>query len=192
MKLPGPDIVLKAIPGYEGLYAASSDGHIWSYPKTWISANGSEHHHDGRWLKADTSDEYLRVVLRKNGKPRRFSVHRLVATAWHSNPFDLPEVNHDDGNKRNNSYGNLEWCTKSFNEKHAWRTGLKRDTNQRRLTRQVTARAVNASRRKLTCKQADEVRERKAAGISWSALSREFHLARNALKAIVTGQSYNE
>jgi len=35
------------------------------------------------------------------------------------------EVNHKDGNKENNNIENLEWCTKSENQKHAYRTGIK-------------------------------------------------------------------
>jgi hypothetical protein len=54
------------------------------------------------------------------------SVHRLVATAFIPNPEKLPVVNHKDGNKLNNTAGNLEWATHSENTQHAYDTGLKR------------------------------------------------------------------
>ena len=35
------------------------------------------------------------------------------------------EINHIDGNKQNNHYSNLEWCTSAENKQHAVRIGLK-------------------------------------------------------------------
>lgn len=60
-----------------------------------------------------------------NGKKKTFRAHRLVLMAF--NPVENMsqlEVNHKDGDKRNNALDNLEWCTSSDNQKHAYRTGL--------------------------------------------------------------------
>lgn len=46
-------------------------------------------------------------------------VHRLVAIAFLGEKNGL-EVNHKDGNKQNNHVGNLEWVTKSENQKHRY------------------------------------------------------------------------
>lgn len=51
-------------------------------------------------------------------------VHRLVAIAFIPNPRGLPEVNHIDGNKRNNIVANLEWCDRKANAMHAHDLGL--------------------------------------------------------------------
>ena len=67
---------------------------------------------------------YAMVTL-SNGKQKNCRVHRLVALAFIPNPDGLPEVNHIDGNKENNHVSNLEWCTHSYNNKHAWAIGLK-------------------------------------------------------------------
>lgn len=68
---------------------------------------------------------YLRVCLYNGSKKKRFFRHRLVAEYFIDNPDKLTEVNHKDGNKNNNHYTNLEWCTREQNEQHAWDQQLK-------------------------------------------------------------------
>ena len=58
------------------------------------------------------------------GKRKDFKAHRLVAEYFIDNPNDYPIVNHIDGNKANNSYKNLEWCTNQENIDHSNRMGL--------------------------------------------------------------------
>jgi len=81
----------------------------------------------GRRLKQHVSNSgYARVELFSNGSGRKFSVHRLVATAFVPNPHNKPQVNHIDGNKLNNAASNLEWVTQSENQKHAYAIGLQK------------------------------------------------------------------
>jgi len=58
------------------------------------------------------------------GFPNMMTVHRLVAQAFIPNPENKPQVNHIDGNRKNNWVGNLEWVTAKENSEHAWRTGI--------------------------------------------------------------------
>ena len=51
-------------------------------------------------------------------------VHRIVAKCFIPNPKGRLEVNHKDGVKTNNNASNLEWCTRSENNRHAFQTGL--------------------------------------------------------------------
>ena len=69
---------------------------------------------------------YYRVTLYHNKLHKRFFRHRLVAKYFISNPDNLPEVNHKDGDKSNNHYSNLEWCTRNENEQHCWANKLKK------------------------------------------------------------------
>lgn len=65
--------------------------------------------------------------MRNDGKKKTYRLHRLVLMAF--KPIDNPEekeVNHIDGNKKNNCLSNLEWCTSSENQTHAFKNGLQK------------------------------------------------------------------
>lgn len=59
------------------------------------------------------------------GKQRKtIKVHRLVLSKFIPNTENKQQINHIDGDKRNNHVSNLEWCTQTENQIHAVRTGL--------------------------------------------------------------------
>jgi hypothetical protein len=72
---------------------------------------------------------YAHVTLSQNGRPFFRGVHRLVASAFHGQCPHGREVNHKDGDKVNNAPENLEYLTRSENNKHAFAIGLKSGTN---------------------------------------------------------------
>jgi len=57
-------------------------------------------------------------------KKRTFYVHRLLGEYWIGNPEKLAEINHKDGDKKNNELSNLEWVSNAHNLRHAIRTGI--------------------------------------------------------------------
>ncbi len=79
----------------------------------------------GRRRHALKNDYYsVTMETKGNGVRREVALHRMVATAFISNPKNKPEVNHKDGNKSNNVRSNLEWMTKKENLDHARKNGF--------------------------------------------------------------------
>ena len=72
--------------------------------------------------QCNDKDGYKLATL--NGKSRR--VHRLIAKAFIPNPKNKPVVNHLNGIKYDNRIENLEWCTNSENDLHAFKMGLRK------------------------------------------------------------------
>lgn len=98
--------IFKDIKGYEGMYKVTSWGNILS-----LKTN--------KLMKFETTKKgYQRVTLVKNGKRKHFKVHRLVAMAFLDNKDNLPQVNHMDGDKKNNHITNLEFVTNIDNQLH--------------------------------------------------------------------------
>lgn len=119
--------VWKDIPGYEGLYQASSEGRIRTCEgKTTSSARFPKRHWKQRILKyrGETYQTGYRVGLWKNGEETDWLVARLIAMTFIRIPNSEDTVNHIDGNRFNNHVENLEWVTLKENIQHAFRTGL--------------------------------------------------------------------
>jgi len=68
---------------------------------------------------------YKTMSLWINNAQKGLRVHRELAKAFIPNPNEYRCVNHKDGNKLNNDISNLEWCTHSQNNQHAYDTGLR-------------------------------------------------------------------
>lgn len=92
-----------------------------------VSDSGQVRRDDTNHIKEPRLNRYGYDVvdLYKNGNRQTERIHRLVAEAFIPNPDNKPEVNHKDGNKRNNHISNLEWATKRENIDHAVKHGLR-------------------------------------------------------------------
>ncbi len=111
-----PKQIWKDIPGYEGKYQVSNTGRVRS-----LNYNGTG---KTKVMKPSTNKlGYKRINLCKDGKKKKYSVHRLVALTFIPNPNNYPIINHKDENPSNNYYKNLEWCTYEYNNNY----GTKRE-----------------------------------------------------------------
>ena len=69
----------------------------------------------------DNGRGYLIVNINIKGKRKCKAIHRIVAEAFIPNPENLPEVNHIDGDRYNNTVSNLEWITHGNNIRHSYK-----------------------------------------------------------------------
>ena len=99
-------------------YKVSPEGQIWSIRSK-------------RFLKLSDNQYRSVAIYDEDSKSHTFNVHRIVANTFISNPKNLPEVNHIDGDKHNNNVENLEWCTSSQNLQHAYDTGLVKNRREK-------------------------------------------------------------
>jgi len=116
--------VWKEIKGYEGFYEVSNFGRIRSISRYIKQKNNSTKNIEGKILKPILNNKgkgYLMVALSKNGREKRYYIHRLVAEAFISNKYNKKEVNHIDENPQNNKINNLEWVTHLENSNHGTR-----------------------------------------------------------------------
>jgi hypothetical protein len=102
--------VWKDVNGFEGFYKISNRGRIKSLERNVTGKLGSVRTLPEKELTpTDNGKGYMVVTLYKDGKRHFRKIHKLVAEHFIPNPENKPEVNHKDGNKRNNFKANLEW-----------------------------------------------------------------------------------
>ena len=132
------DKYTRDVKGYEGRYKVNALGEVFSVKRNiklseTIDCNG-----------------YVKFCLYKDGKRHQVKLHRIVAEAFIPNPLNKREVNHIDGDKKNNAVWNLEWVTSSENRKHGMTQGF-----------------VTFNSRKILCKETGRIFERPSLAAEW-------------------------
>lgn len=91
------------------------------YEEYEVDTNGVVYKKNGGILRHSINPNgYCIVNFSINGKPKGFSVHKLVAKQFiPNNDTNKTQINHIDGNKTNNAVTNLEWVTGSENMMHS-------------------------------------------------------------------------
>lgn len=90
--------------------------------------------------KNKKTKRYLKFSLRRNGKSKSISIHRLVGLHFIPLIEGKPHINHKTGIKTDNHFSQLEWCTPQENNEHGVAMGLlKRGINKKPYIRKGRA-----------------------------------------------------
>jgi len=115
------------VPSYEGLYEVSDRGEVRSLRRMGKALTS------GRPLRlAKSGNGYLRVTLSQGGKAQRFSIHRIVLTAFIGIPNEHQEARHLNGCRTDNRLSNLAWGSRSENAQDRIRHGTHVDNRGER------------------------------------------------------------
>lgn len=159
-------------------YEVSTLGNIKSLPKS--NYNGVKNYITKEIILKQIHDKdgYRKVGLKTDStkKQKQFSVHRLVALHFISNPENKPEINHINGIKDDNRTDNLEWATRKENQVHAYKNKL-----------QIAVRGEQSVQAKLTEKQVLEIR---ASDLSRKELSLKFNVRQSCICKIIKRQRW--
>lgn len=114
----------KDIPQYESKYEISNLGNIRSKSRV-VPCKGGTRNLKGKILKQQINHRgYSIIGLSTKKSVKTFTVHQLVALTFIPKFIKGTELNHIDGNKRNNALTNIEVSNPSHNQLHAVRMGL--------------------------------------------------------------------
>lgn len=157
----------RAIPGYAGLYEASTDGRIRSFVR----------YVNGRILKPQQCGKYLTVDLWRNRHGRQHYVHALVLLAFTGERPRGKQACHHDGDTTNNCVKNLRWDTAINNNKDKQRHG-------------TIVPHKHISRAKLTESQVRSIRSAYDQGVRPSTLVQQYALGWATILNVCKRQSW--
>jgi len=184
---------IKDIQGYEGLYAVTTHGRVWSYKKKskYIS-------HKGKWLKKTIDKGYEYIGLHREKINKKMAVHRIVANTFLQSIEGKSHINHINGIKNDNNVNNVEWCTPKENCQHAWDNGLSKVSDKvRNMSREKMNTWNNSkrgkeyhlkkgiARRKISIDDASEICEAYATGLfTQKEIAIFYHVCRKTISYI--------
>lgn len=158
-------------------YIVADDGTVYRYwrnRKQWQRQSPRKH-----------NNGYVRGVI--YGKDKY--IHRLVAELFVDNPNGYKEVNHKDGDKTNNHATNLEWCTRSQNNRHAFQTGL-RDYNDLREMGKKGGAVWREKHRRFTDSQVRKIRQLRSDGMKIKDIAELYNAPRQTIQGVTSMRNY--
>ena len=183
----------RAVEGYGGKYQVSSHGRVFS--------NGGATRKGGLLHIHTRKNGYQSVCLSdgdlKGERVSRGSVplHRLVALHFCDGHDEVNNVvNHIDGNPSNNHADNLEWCTQSYNVRHAIEVLGRKIGHQEPLSDEQKERLRKAmrNRRGSSCRFTDdEVRAIRSDPRSAHQVAKQYGVNKSTILKIRSRQTYS-
>lgn len=132
----------RTINGYGGVYQVSDTGVVKRLHHVTISKKGVAMTFKEKRIKSFKDKYgYMHVCLQDGKKRINCQIHRLVISAFKQGDTSM-QVNHIDGNKKNNRIENLEWVTSKENIEHAIEHGLRGDPNRKPIQKFVNGKLV--------------------------------------------------
>ena len=125
------------------------------------------------------SNGYLYIALKRNGKRKKYLVHRLLGEVFVPGFNKNLTINHLNGNKLDNNIENLEWIPLADNTKHQWEAGL------------VDLRGSNHPGAKLTPKQVKAIRKMIALGVPDNCIATLSPVSCKIISRIRNGCAWN-
>lgn len=167
----------KPVVGYSDFYEASDHGRVRR-----VTTQGGRP--SGRMLKPGYRREYLNYTVSFQNVQQTLAAHRLVWEAFNGPIPAGMQINHVNGDKRDNRLANLEVCTPNENMAHAYRT-LGRDPRRPQW-------GEKNGRAKLAKDDLPEIRRLRAEGWSQQRIADKFGVGQTVISGILRGLYWRE
>jgi len=158
------------IRGYEGYYEISDWGRVKSLKRKYCPE-------EMFLTPCPNAQNYLHVILSKEGKQYTAKIHVMVATHFLGDRPKGLDIHHLDGNKHNNHVSNLAYITHHENILHAWESGLAK---------------AHHNNSKLTVGQVQSIRRLAKQGVSQKRLAKVFKVSPSTIGAIAKRKIWKE
>jgi len=145
---------------FHKFYQISDLGRVRSKDRTYTSNTPDKGKiRKGKILKLNdrVGQRYISINLYLYGEKKTLSIHRLVAESFIPNVGNKSQVNHINGDKKDNRSINLEWNTPSENSLHAYRLKLNKSVGERHPKTSLLENEVRAIKLLQGIKTLDEM-----------------------------------
>jgi hypothetical protein len=171
----------KPVPGFENLYLSKSGVPYQENNGVFVE------------LKISSTSTYDRISILRDGKKERHNLHVLMAVTFldldlsrHGVNSNSLQVDHKDGNKRNNSLDNLEVVTKRENYDRALKAGCYSKNGY------ASKGKAKKTLRKFSIDDIEQMKEMRSSGFSYRKIADQFNCNHLAVYQILKGKTYQD